>query len=74
MIEWALQVGGFGSDGWDTDSRFGHGPSPYTSDYDVSFWRVLFIMFVVIAGCWYILTVLNKQEKQRPSNIPDETP
>jgi hypothetical protein len=27
-------------------------------------------MFVVIAACWYILTVMNKQEKQRPATFP----
>jgi hypothetical protein len=59
--------------GEDSDSRFGRGPSPYTYD-EVNFLWVPFIMLIVMALAWYIVTVLYKRQKQRPSNIPDEVP
>ena len=61
MIESLLQVTGFGHDGWDTGSRFGHFPTSYTRDYDVSFLWVLFIMLMVIAVALYILSVMDKR-------------
>jgi hypothetical protein len=44
-----------------TDSRFGHFPTPFTRDYDVSFLWVLFIMLMVIAVALYILSVMDKR-------------
>ena len=73
MIEWLLQVGGFGSDGWDTDSRFGRGPTPYTHDYSISFLWVPFIAFTIMAVCWYILSAMNKGKKNSLSeHWPDD--
>jgi hypothetical protein len=56
-INWCLLA----SDGNHPDSRFGHGPTPYTRDPNANFLWVIFIMLMVIALAWYILSVMNKR-------------
>jgi hypothetical protein len=57
-----LLIFAIGSSGL-SDSRFGHGPSPYNRD-PVNFWWVVFIGFMLIAICWYILSIMNKHRRK----------
>src|SRR5262245_38488844 len=49
-------------DGEGNANRYGLGPSPDVSD-GVSFWWVIIAALVIVALCWFVLSVMNKGKK-----------